>query len=51
MESFVYSALNTATRDHHEDKVQTLGPLAWALGTVVNRANSERQDKDCELDR
>ena len=46
MESYVYSALNTATRDHHKDKIQTLGPLAKALEEVVSYANEERDAKD-----
>ena len=28
METFVYSTLNTATRDHDQTKILTLGPMA-----------------------
>ena len=36
METFVYSTLNTATRDHDSTKIMTLGPLAAALTYIVN---------------
>ena len=38
METFVYSTLNTATRDHDSTKIFTLGPIAAALGQIVDRA-------------
>ena len=38
METFVYSTLNTATRDHDSTKIMTLGPMAAALGEIVGWA-------------
>ena len=31
METFVYSTVNSATRDHDKSKIKNLGPLARAL--------------------
>ena len=42
METFVYSTLNTATRDHDSSKIFTLGPMAAALAWIVNGAESNR---------
>ena len=47
METFVYSTLNTATRDHDSSKILTLGPLAAALGWIVAGAEMNRE-KDSE---
>ena len=42
METFVYSTLNTGTRDHDSTKIKTLGPFATALGLIVGGAESFR---------
>ena len=42
METFVYSALNTATRTQDESKVLTLGPLAQALTQILMGAEQHR---------
>jgi len=47
METFVYSTLNTATRDHDSTKIMTLGPFAAALATIVRWTESKRE-KDSE---
>ena len=47
METFVYSTLNTATRDHDESKIMTLGPFAAGLGAVLAGAEGKRE-KDLE---
>jgi len=43
METFVYSALNTATRTQDETKVLTLGPLAQALTQILMGAEQHRK--------
>jgi len=40
METFIYSALNTATRDHDFSKIMTLGPMAYTLGEIVAEAEN-----------
>ena len=47
METFVYSTLNTATRDHDSSKIFTLGPMAAALAVIVAGAECKRE-KDPE---
>ena len=47
METFVYSTLNTGTRDHDESKIMTLGPMTAALAEIVNFTESKRK-KDSE---
>ena len=49
METFVYSSLNAATRDHDPAYVNTLGPLAQALGYIVFRAESKRPKDSSSL--
>merc|ERR1712110_792076 len=39
MESFVYSTLNTATREHQEDKAETMGPFAQAFRWILTGAS------------
>ena len=50
METFVYSTLNTATRDHDPTKIQTLGPMARALRVIIEDAESERGKDEESLD-
>ena len=35
LETFVYSTLNTAIKDHDTSKIGTLGPLACALSWIL----------------
>ena len=47
METFIYGTLNTATRDHDPNKINTLGPMAAALKWIVGGAEDKRP-KDSE---
>ena len=42
METFIYSAVNSATRDHDESKIQSLGPLACALAIILSFGEKRR---------
>ena len=42
METFVYAALNSASRDHDKTKIFTLGPLSRALDAIVCDAEKNR---------
>ena len=44
MENFAIYELNRASRFKDESKVATLGPWAFALGKVINGAQSRRTD-------
>lgn len=41
MESFLYTEINKASRDKDEDKLEFYGPIAAALGYIVQFANSK----------
>ena len=44
METFIYSALNSASRDHDKTKIFTLGPLSRALNETVVYAECSRPE-------
>ena len=41
METFLYSTLNTATRENDNTKIFTLGPMARVLGTILDASEKE----------
>lgn len=46
MESPIRYMLNNATRDHDEDLIIDLGPLAYALKMIVDNASPHRADSE-----
>ena len=44
MESFVYSELKRSSLNFDKSKIETLGPFAAALNTILEGAQSNRRD-------
>ena len=42
METFIYGTLNNSSRNQDHQRIQTLGPLSYALATVVGLAERNR---------
>ena len=45
LESFLFSRINQCSREQETSAVETLGPFAVALTTIINQIESKRQDK------
>ena len=45
LESFLFSRINQSSREQDTSAVETLGPFAVALTTIINKIESKRQDK------
>ena len=43
LETFVYSQLNISSRNQDASKIETLGPLSFALMIIVARAEGNRK--------
>jgi hypothetical protein len=43
METFIYTAINRASRNQDETKVRTLGPYAVLLAQIVYGAEEKRE--------
>ena len=43
METFIYFALNCATRNQDKSKIPTLGPFAIALGRIIWGAENRKE--------
>lgn len=39
METFIYREMNKASRDHDLSKIKFYGPLAAALGFIIQKGN------------
>ena len=48
METWVYKALNKATRLHQADKIRTLGPLSLALSNITSGHCEKKRSIDSE---
>ena len=44
MESFLYIELNRVCREKDETKIKYFGPIAAALGYIIEKANEQRKD-------
>lgn len=45
LESFLFSRINESSREQDTTAIESLGPFAVALTTIINKIESKRQDK------
>jgi len=46
MQCWVYSILNRACRQKEADKIESLGPYAWILDTIISHGDAEKRRED-----
>ena len=49
METFIYGTLNSSSRNQDQSRIQTLGPLSYALAKIVWSAERKRPDDNQSL--